>query len=71
MAPRQGFECDRSGFTTKIRLDVNLHDLPMDTEITLVETSLYLGFDLVMADNSPCLGVFPVDRHSNHGSKKI
>lgn len=48
---RQGFGRSRGGFTTKIRLLVNEHRLPMRTEITSGQTSDNLGADLVMADN--------------------
>ncbi|WP_193142868.1 IS5 family transposase [Meridianimarinicoccus sp. MJW13] len=49
--PRQGFGRSRGGFTTKIHLRVNAAGLPMRTEITPGQTSDYMGFDLVMADN--------------------
>ncbi|GLP85684.1 hypothetical protein GCM10007921_12440 [Tritonibacter mobilis] len=38
-------------FTTKIHLLCSAAGLPMRTEITAGQTSDYLGFDLVMADN--------------------
>ena len=59
--------CDRSrpfsaGFTTKIHLLVNAHGLTIRTEITPGQTSDYLGFDLVMADNLPVASVLLADR---------
>ena len=54
---RQGFGRSSGGFTTKIHLRVNAAGLPMRTEITPGQTSDYLGFDLVMADNLPEPGV--------------
>ncbi len=53
--PRQGFGRSRGGVTTKIHLRVNAHGLPMRTDITPGQTSDFLGFDLVMADNLPVL----------------
>ena len=44
-------------FTTKIHLLVKAHGLPMRTEITPGQTSDYLGFNLVMADNLPAPSV--------------
>lgn len=52
----------RDGFTTKIHLRVNVHELPMRTAITPGQTSDYLGFDLVMADNLPEPKVLLADR---------
>ena len=52
----------RGGFTTKIHLRVNAAGLPMRTEITAGQTSDYLGFDLVMADNLPEPSVLLADR---------
>ncbi|MFZ7094527.1 IS5 family transposase, partial [Primorskyibacter sp. 2E233] len=60
--PRQGFGRSRGGFTTKIHLRVNAAGLPMRTEITPGQTSDYLGFDLVMADNLPEPSVLLADR---------
>src|SRR6056297_2887804 len=60
--PRQGFGRSRGGFTTKIHLRVNAVGLPMRTEITPGQTSDYLGFDLVMADNLPKPSVLLADR---------
>ncbi|MEO1211863.1 MAG: IS5 family transposase [Cyanobacteria bacterium J06638_20] len=60
--PRQGLGRSRGGFTTKIHLLVNAHGLPMRTEITPGQTSDYLGFDLVMADNLPTPSVLLADR---------
>ncbi|QRZ12921.1 IS5-like element ISPme2 family transposase [Paracoccus methylovorus] len=60
--PRQGFGRSRGGFTTKIHLRVNAAGLPMRTEITAGQTSDYLGFDLVMADNLPEPSVLLADR---------
>lgn len=47
---------------TKIHLLVNAHDLPMRTEITPGQTSDYLGFDLVMAENLPQPKILLADR---------
>nr|WP_323032750.1 IS5 family transposase [Paracoccus sp. (in: a-proteobacteria)] len=63
--PRQGFGRSRGGFTTKIHLRVNAAGLPMRTEITAGQTSDYLGFDLVMADNLPEPSVLLADRGYN------
>ena len=52
----------RGGFTTKIHLRVNSAGLPMRTEITPGQTSDYMGFDLVMADNLPEPSVLVADR---------
>lgn len=52
----------QGGFTTKIHLRVNSAGLPMRTEITPGQTSDYLGFDLVMADNLPEPSVLLADR---------
>ena len=52
----------RGGFTTKIHLSINAAGLPMRTEITPGQTSDYLGFDLVMADNLPEPSVLLADR---------
>lgn len=60
--PRQGVGRSRGGFTTKIHLRVNAAGLPMRTEITAGQTSDYLGFDLVMADNLPEPSVLFADR---------
>ncbi len=60
--PRQGFGRSRGGFTTKIHLRANAHGLPMRTQITPGQTSDYLGFDLVMADNLPEPKVLLADR---------
>lgn len=60
--PRQGFGRSRGGFTTKIHLLVNAHGLPMRTEITPGQTSDYLGFDLVMAENLPQPKILLADR---------
>ncbi|WP_238365441.1 IS5 family transposase [Mesobacterium pallidum] len=60
--PRQGFGRSRGGFTTKIHLRVNAAGLPMRTEITPGQTSDYVGFDLVMADNLPEPSVLLADR---------
>ncbi|MDC0657792.1 IS5 family transposase [Leisingera sp. SS27] len=60
--PEQGFGRSRGGFSTKIHLRVNAHGLPMRTEITPGQTSDYLGFDLVMADNLPEPKVLLADR---------
>jgi hypothetical protein len=59
---RQGFGPSRGGFTTKIRLLVNAHGLPMKPEITPGQASGYFGFDLVMADSLPAPGTLPVNR---------
>ena len=59
---RQGFGRSRGGITTKIHLLVNAAGLPMRTEITPGQTSDYLGFDLVMADNLPAPSVLLADR---------
>lgn len=45
-----------------IHLLVDAHGPPMRTEITPGQTSDYLGFDLVMADNLPSPSVLPADR---------
>ncbi|MCV6591820.1 MAG: IS5 family transposase [Silicimonas sp.] len=60
--PRQDFGRSRGGFTTKIHLLVNAAGLPMRTEITPGQTSDYIGFDLVMADNLPAPRVLLADR---------
>lgn len=60
--PRQGFSRSRGGFTTKIHLLVNAHGLPLSAEITPEQTSDYVGFDLVMADNLPKPSVLLADR---------
>ncbi|WP_156927552.1 IS5 family transposase [Leisingera methylohalidivorans] len=60
--PRQGFGRSRGGFTTKIHLLVNAAGLPMRTEITPGQTSDYLGFELVMADNLPQPKILLADR---------
>ncbi|ATG44212.1 Transposase [Phaeobacter piscinae] len=60
--PRQGFGLSRGGFTTKVHLLVNAHGLPMRTEVPPGQTSDYLGFDLVMADNLPSPSVLLADR---------
>ena len=59
--------------TTKIHLRVNAAGLPMRTEITPGQTSDYLGFDLVMADNLPEPGVLLADRgyDADHIRKKM
>jgi transposase len=59
---RLRFGRSRGGFTTKIHLLVNAAGLPMRTEITAGQTSDYLGFDLVMADNLPTPSVLLADR---------
>lgn len=57
-----GFGRSRGDFTTKLYLLVKAHGLPMRAEITSGQTSDYLGFDLVMADNLPQPSVLPADR---------
>lgn len=49
----QGFGRSRGGFTTNIHLCVNSAGLPMRPEITPVQISDFLGFDLVMVGNLP------------------
>lgn len=60
--PRPGLGRSWGRFTTKIHLLVNALGLPMRTEITPGQTSDYLGFDLVMADNLPAPSVLLADR---------
>ena len=55
---RQGFGRSRGGITTKI----HLLDNAAGTEITAGQTSDYLGFDLVKADNLPTASVLLADR---------
>ena len=60
--PRPGLGRSRGGFTTKIHLLVDAHGLPVRPEITPGQTSDYLGFGLVMADNLPVPSVLLADR---------
>ena len=60
--PRQGVGRSRGGFTTKIHLSVNAAGPAMRGEITAGQTSDYLGFNVVMAENLTAPSVLLADR---------
>jgi transposase len=60
--PKEDLGRSKGGFSTKIHLRANSHGLPMRTEITPGQTSDYLGFEPVMADNLPAPRVLVADK---------